>query len=192
MKNNPWKTLSSTKKYETPWFAVREDRVIRPDGTPGTYSVVSAGRLATGVLPLWPDGTLTLVGQYRYALDEYSWEIPEGGGSFDLPPEQIARQELREETGIEARSWEYLGRLHTSNCFVNEVCHLFLARDLTQGEPDPDPEEVVHPRRVPLQEAVAMASDGRITDSISIVGIFRLLARLGFQATSPDTAKTTI
>jgi ADP-ribose diphosphatase len=160
---------------------VREDRVVKPDGSPGTYSVVSAARLAAGVLPVWPDGTVTLVGQFRYPLDEYSWEIPEGGGDLREPPVEVARRELLEETGIRAERWESLGRLHTSNCFVDEVCHLFLARDLVQGEPRPDPSEVIETRRVTFEEAVAMANDGRITDSITIVGIFRLLARLGLR-----------
>jgi 8-oxo-dGTP pyrophosphatase MutT (NUDIX family) len=177
MQDNPWKLRASSHKYANPWFTVREDQVIRPDGTPGIYGVVSARRLAIGILPLWEDGSLTLVGQYRYPLQEYSWEIPEGGGEFGVAPLESAKRELREETGIEARVWEYFGRMHTSNCFVNEVCHLFLATDLTQGVAAPDPEEVLQTCRIPFDEAVAMARDGRITDSISIVGIFRLLAR---------------
>lgn len=171
---NPWKTLSTSRIYETAWFSVREDTVIRPDGNQGTYSVVSAERLALGVLPLWPDQTLTLVGQFRYPIGEYSWEIPEGGGPLTEDPLIGAKQELLEETGIEADSWHYLGRCHTSNCFTDEVCHLFLARNLRQGTPRPSPDEELVARRVSLTEAVAMAADGRITDSISIVAIFRL------------------
>ena len=87
--DNPWKRVSSETKYENPWFHVREDRVVRPDGKPGRYSVVSAARLATGIVPLWPDGSVTLVGQYRYPLDEYSWEIPEGGGALTDPQDAV-------------------------------------------------------------------------------------------------------
>jgi ADP-ribose pyrophosphatase len=179
--NNPWKTLSSSRIYQNPWFGVREDQVIRPDGLPGTYSVVSAARTATGILPLWPDGSLTLVGQYRYAIGEYSWEIPEGGGNLTDDPESIARRELLEETGIQAESWEYMGRIHTSNCFVNELCHLFLARQLTAGTPLPDAVEVLSVRRESFATVVDMALDGRITDSISVAAVFRLLARFNFQ-----------
>jgi len=175
-----WKTVSSTFIYGNKWFTVREDQIVRPDGQAGTYSVVSAARLATGILPLWPDGSLTLVGQYRYPLSEYSWEIPEGGGPLDADPLEIGRQELREETGIEAAGWEYLGRMHTSNCFVDEVCHLFLATDLTQSIAHPDPEEFIRTQRVSFDEAIRMAYDGRITDAISIGGIFRLAVHLNF------------
>lgn len=177
MQTNPWQTLSSSRICENKWFSVLEHRVIRPDGQPGVYNVVSAGRLATGILPIWPDGSITLVGQYRYPLKEYSWEIPEGGGSFDIDPLDTAKQELKEETGIVAKTWEYLGRIHTSNCFMDEVCHLYLAQDLTQGIANPDPVEVIQTKKVPLKDAVAMALNGDITDAISVAGIFRLSAR---------------
>jgi len=170
---NPWKTLSTVEIYRNNWFSVREDSVIRPDGELGTYSVVSASRVATGIVPLWPDGTVTLVGQHRYPLDEYSWEIPEGGGDLAATPLGIAKQELKEESGIEAATWTYLGRVHTSNCFTDELCHLFLARNLTQHLATPDPDEILETQRIPLHEAITMACDGRITDSISIAGIFR-------------------
>src|SRR5687768_18570486 len=107
---NPWKTLSTVEIYRNNWFSVREDSVIRPDGELGTYSVVSASRLATGIVPLWEDGTITLVGQHRYPLDEYSWEIPEGGGQLTAHPLGIAQRELIEETGLEAATWIELGR----------------------------------------------------------------------------------
>lgn len=177
MEKNPWETLSSSQIYENQWFAVREDQVIGPDGKRGTYHVVSVRRVAVGILPIWEDGSLTLVGQYRYPINEYSWEIPEGGGAFDVDPVESAKRELREETGLTARRWEYLGRTHTSNCFMDEVCHLYLAEGLTQGVAEPGPEEILQTKRVPIEEAVAMAQDGRITDAISIAGVFRLLSR---------------
>lgn len=175
---NPWKTLSSSPVYGNKWFAVREDRVVRPDGELGTYSVVSAARLATGIVPLWPDGTVTLVGQYRYPLNEYSWEIPEGGGDLTADPLEIARRELSEETGLEAAIWIDLGRVHTSNCFTDELCHLFLAHDLVQGTATPDPDEVIATRLVTFEEAMRMIADGRITDAISIAGLFRASVHL--------------
>lgn len=174
MTRNPWKTLGTKSICENPWFRVRTDRVIRPDGNPGTYSVVTANRLALGILPLWADDTLTLVGQYRYPLREYSWEIPEGGGDPGEDPLVAAKRELLEETGIEADRWQCLGRCDISNCFLDERGHLYLARDLRQGRSCPGPDEEIETRRVPLQEAIEMANDGRITDALSIVGPFRL------------------
>jgi len=171
---NPWTRVSTRAIYDNPWFGVREDQVLRPDGSPGIYGVVTAARWALGVLPLWPDRTLTLVGQFRYPIGEYSWEIPEGGGDLADEPLAGAKRELLEETGLEAESWRYLGRCHTSNCFVDEVGHLYLAEQLHQGIAQPGPDEQLVTHRVPLREAVAMAYDGRITDAISIAGIFRL------------------
>jgi 8-oxo-dGTP pyrophosphatase MutT (NUDIX family) len=178
MSTNPWKKLATRPIYGTPWFSVRCDDVIRPDGRRGTYSVVHSERLAVGVLPLWDDGTITLVGQWRYPLDEYSWEIPEGGGDPTRDPIEAARAELREEAGLSAGLWTYLGRCHTSNCWTDEVGHLFLAQDLVQGTPEPGGDEEIALRRLPAREAIAMAQDGRITDAISIVGLFRLARHL--------------
>ena len=174
MAKNPWKRLGSTAVYQNPWFSVRKDDVIRPDGERGTYSVVESQRLAVGILPVWDDWTLTLVGQYRYPIDQYSWEIPEGGGPLDGDPVVSAKRELREETGIEAASWLHLGRCNLSNCFLDEQCHLYLARDLRQGKPEPGGDEELVTRRVSLDEAMAMAADGTITDALTIVGLFRL------------------
>jgi 8-oxo-dGDP phosphatase len=174
MSRNPWRRLGTRPIYGTPWFSVRCDDVVRPDGRRGTYSVVHSERLAVGVVPLWNDGTVTLVGQWRYPLDAYSWEIPEGGGDLGADPLVAAQMELREEAGIEARSWAYLGRCHTSNCWTDEVGHLFLARDLVQGTPEPGGDEEIAVQRIPAREAIAMALDGRITDAISIIGLFQL------------------
>jgi 8-oxo-dGTP pyrophosphatase MutT (NUDIX family) len=185
MFRNPWKTLGSRPIYATPWFSVRCDEVVRPDGARGTYSVVHSERLAVGVVPLWDDGTVTLVGQWRYPLAEYSWELPEGGGDPARAPIEAARMELREEAGIEARAWVDLGRCHTSNCWTDEIGHLFLARDLVQGTPEPGGDEELVTRRLPLTEAIAMAADGRITDAISIVALFRAAEFLAGRLAAP-------
>ena len=114
--NNPWNTVQSRAIYENAWIQVREDNVIRPDGKPGIYGVVSPKNLAIGVVPLHEDGTVTLVGQFRYTLNEYSWEIPEGGCPFDEAPIEAARRELREETGLRAATLRPIGgEIHLSN-----------------------------------------------------------------------------
>ncbi len=164
--NNPWRKLSSERVYENSWISVREDRVTRPDGEPGIYGVVHYKNTAVGVLPV-EDGHTYLVGQYRYPLEQYSWEIPEGGCPEGEEPLQAARRELKEETGFEAENWRMLGEAYLSNSVADEYAVWFLATDLTPGEWQPEGGEVLEIRRVPLDEALRMALDGRITDVMS-------------------------
>ena len=126
---NPWRTLGSRRVYENPWISVREDSVVRPDGEPGIYGVVHYKNTAVGVLPV-EDDHVYLVGQYRYPLDRYSWEIPEGGCPEGEEPLGAARRELREETGLEAGSWRRLGEAYLSNSVADEYAVWFLATDL--------------------------------------------------------------
>jgi len=134
---NPWQKISSRPIYNNPWINVREDQVVTPSGTKGIYGVVEA-KPAIGVVPLTKDLQTYLVGQYRYTLDTYSWEIPEGGGDDNEAVLDGAKRELKEETGLIASSWTFLDTLYTSNSFTDEVAHLFLAQDLTQGKAQPD------------------------------------------------------
>jgi 8-oxo-dGTP pyrophosphatase MutT (NUDIX family) len=167
---NPWRTLDSRHVYENPWISVREDSVIRPDGDPGIYGVVHYKNTAVGVLPVENDHVY-LVGQYRYPLARYSWEIPEGGCPEDEEPLEAGRRELREETGFEAGNWRRLGEAFLSNSVADEYAVWFLATDLVAGEPQNEGTEVIGVRRVPLREAVVMAMDGRITDALSILAL---------------------
>ena len=167
---NPWRTLESMRVYENPWISVREDSVIRPDGEPGIYGVVHYKNTAVGVLPV-QDDHVYLVGQYRYPLERYSWEIPEGGCPDGEEPLRAAQRELREETGLEAGSWRRLGEAFLSNSVADEHAVWFLATDLVPGEPHNEGTEVIGVRRVPLREAVAMALDGRITDALSVLAL---------------------
>jgi 8-oxo-dGTP pyrophosphatase MutT (NUDIX family) len=170
-RSNPWRRLETRIAYENPWLRLREDRVIRPDQQPGIYGVVEMKTIATGVVPIDDDGSTYLVGQYRYSLDAYSWEIPQGGGALEVAPRDSAARELQEETGIEAKAWHFLGQVHTSNCVTNEVGYLYLVRDLVHGASDPDGDERLEVERVPFDQALAMALDGRITDAMSIIGL---------------------
>lgn len=167
---NPWKTLHSRKVYENPWIDVREDAVIRPDGEQGIYGVVHYKNIAVGVLAI-EDDFVYLVGQYRYTLGNYSWEIPEGGCPEGEEPLEAAKRELEEETGLRAERWERMGAAHLSNSVSDEVAIWFLATGLRQGKSRPDGTEKLQTRRVPFQVALGMAFSGEITDAISLLAI---------------------
>lgn len=170
---NTWTRLSEELKYENPWISVSEHKVLNPSGKPGIYGVVSFKNLAIGILPLDQDYNTWLVGQWRYPLNEYSWEIPEGGGPLGIDPLESARRELKEETGLIAGKYTVLGHIHTSNSVCNESGILYLAQDLTQTEAEPEENEDLQIRKLPFSEAHQMVMDGRITDSLSMAAILK-------------------
>lgn len=173
MTENPWTTHDSRVVYKNDWITVREDAVTRPDGKAGIYGVVET-RLATGVIALTKDEDLYLVGQYRYPMGCYSWEIPEGGSDPGEEPLEACKRELLEEAGLTAEKWEPLGgEVHLSNCHSSERAYLFVARDLHVGEAAPEGTERLQVRRVPWMEALAMVDSGEIQDAISIIAILR-------------------
>jgi 8-oxo-dGTP pyrophosphatase MutT (NUDIX family) len=173
LQTDPWTVVGSREVYVNPWIRVREDQVIRPDSKPGIYGVVEFANYALGVVVVTDTLDTYLVGQWRYTLGRYSWEIPEGGGKKSLPPLVSAQRELREETGITASEWVDLGLFDLSNSVTDEIGFIFLARELTLGESEPDGDEVLNVKRIPLADARAMCLDGRITDGVSIIGILR-------------------
>jgi 8-oxo-dGTP pyrophosphatase MutT (NUDIX family) len=170
---NPWTTLSGRVHYENPWIEVREDRVLRPDGEPGIYGVVHFKNRAIGVLPVDDDGSVWLVGQYRYPLQAESWEIPEGGSPPEESPEETARRELLEETGLSAGHLELIGTIHLSNSVSDEYGYIYRATGLTRGASNPEATERLEVRRVPWDEARSMLDRGVITDSLSVVALLR-------------------
>jgi 8-oxo-dGTP pyrophosphatase MutT (NUDIX family) len=177
---NPWTTLSTREAYVNPWIRVREDQVINPSGGRGIYGVVEYRNRAVGVVPVDDEGFTWLVGQWRYSHDRYEWEIPEGGCPPGESPEECARRELLEETGLRAAIIEpLLTGLQLSNSTTNEICDLFIARGLTPGESSPEETEKLRVLRLPLLEAVAMARDGRIKDSPSVLALLELALRMG-------------
>lgn len=173
--SNPWRTLGGREVYENDWILVREDAVIRPDGNPGVYGVVHFKNRAIGIVPVDDEGRIHLVGQYRYPLDRYSWEIPEGGCPHDEQPLAAAQRELLEETGLVATEWRLLGTAHLSNSVTDEEAFCFLATGLTQHAARPDGTEKLENRLVTLDEALAMVESGGISDALSIIGILRYL-----------------
>jgi len=175
--HNPWKTLSQRPIYDNPWINVSEDKVINPNGGDGIYGLVHFKHLAIGIIPIDEHGNTWLVGQYRYALSEYSWEIPMGGGALTLDPVLSAQRELKEETGLSANDWRLLMKLHTSNSVSDEVGWVFVARQLTSGQPQFDDTEAIDIQKLPLAAAIDKVLDGTITDAISVAGLLKLRAQ---------------
>lgn len=174
VKVGPWVRRSTSVPYLNPWIQVEHHEVIDPTGKSGVYGVVRFKHVALGCVPLHDDGTITLVGQHRYPLDAWSWEIPEGGGRKDREPLAEIQRELKEETGLTGTDWIELGSLQMSNSVTDEVARLWLVRDLTQGGNQLDSTEGdIQVKRVPFTEAVEMAYDGRMTDSISVAALLR-------------------
>ncbi|HEX5269390.1 MAG TPA: NUDIX hydrolase [Gemmataceae bacterium] len=171
MSDNPWTRLARRVAYENPWIAVWHDDVTRPDGQPGVYGVVHYRNLAVGVVPIDDRDRLLLVGQYRYPLDLYSWEIPEGGAPAGEDGLAAAKRELLEETGCTAERWEELLRAHLSNSVSDEAAVVYLATGLAQGQANPDGTERLQVRWVPFAEAVDMVRRGAITDALSVMAI---------------------
>ena len=167
----PWQRRSRRVAYENPWIDVWHDEVRRPDGSEGVYGLVHFHTRAVGVVAVGEDGRLLLVGQHRYALDEYSWEIPEGGVEADESLEDGARRELREETGYVASRWRRLARITLSNSVTDERGALFLAENLIAGEAEPDPTELLAVRWVTLDEALAEIAAGEIHDVMTVAAI---------------------
>ena len=170
---NPWKTLKSEKIYDSPWIGLTKHDVLNPNGNPGTYSVVHFKNLAIGVLPLDEHNNTWIVGQYRYPIDQYSWEIPEGGGKRDVPPLDSAKRELLEETGITARKWTKILEMHLSNSASDEFSILYVAQDLSFGASQPEDDEQLEVRKIHFDELYAMVNDGRITDSLTVTTVLK-------------------
>ncbi len=170
---NPWTTLSKTEAYKNPWIAVSHREVLNPAGGKGIYGVVQFNNVAVGILPLDENNNTWLVGQYRYTLEQYSWEIPEGGSPINTPPLESAKRELKEEVGLVAKTWSTLLEIHTSNSVTDEYGIVYIAKDLTEEAAEPEETEELVIKKLPFEEALQMAMDGRITDSITIAALFK-------------------
>ena len=171
-----WKQLDSRIVYENPWMEVREDHVINPGGGRNHYGYVHFKNRAIAILPLDSEGNTWLVGQERYTLGEYSWELAMGGAPLDESPLDAAKRELKEETGLTAERWSEVMRLHPSNSITDEVGIVYIAEGLTQGETEFEETEDLEIRKLPLDEALQLVNDGEITDAISVAAILRVSA----------------
>ena len=173
---NPWKTLKTTEVYDNPWIHIDEHNVINPSGNPGIYGTIHFKNLACGIIPLDDDDTTWIVGQYRYALDRYSWEIPMGGVAVGTDPLTGAQRELKEETGLTAAQWKKILEVDLSNSVTDETGVVFVAEGLTRGEPDFEETEQLEIRELPFDDLVRMVIDGQISDLLSVAGILKLAA----------------
>lgn len=178
---NPWVTLSKKNIYDNPWIHVEEHQVINPAGGKGIYGKVHFKNIAIGIVALDKENNTWLVGQHRYTLNEWSWEIPEGGGPLEKDILESARRELKEETGLVAGRWTEVIRTHLSNSVSDEVGVIFLAEELKEENSErEDTEADMKVWKLPFNEALAMVLDGRITDGLSIMGILKVARMKGY------------
>jgi 8-oxo-dGTP pyrophosphatase MutT (NUDIX family) len=171
---NPWTILEERSVYDNKWIGLTEFDVLNPSGGKGIYGKVHFKNIAIGILPLDDELHTWLVGQYRFPLDQYSWEIPEGGGDPAVPALESAQRELREETGLIAHEWTPIQEMYLSNSVSDEKAILFLARNLEQHDAMPEETEQLVVRRLPFEEAYRMVEQGIITDAMSVAAIFKV------------------
>jgi hypothetical protein len=162
---NPWKIVSEKEIYDNPWINLTEYQVINPSGNPGIYGQVHYKNIAIGILPLDEDMNTYLVGQYRFT--------PEGGGIIGVDPLESAKRELLEETGLKAREWTEIQRMHLSNSVSDELCILYIAKGLEQHEAEPEDTEQLIVKKVPFNEVYQMVCNGEITDSLAVTAILK-------------------
>lgn len=186
---NPWRTVDVRTVYETPWIGVEHHEVIKPNGQPGIYGVVRQKKVAVGVLPIAADGSVQLVGQWRYALDAYSWEMPEGGCEPDETAEACARRELAEEAGVTAAHLVEVLRMHTSNSVSDEYALCYIGYGLSPASGELDDTEVITRAQVPFAEVLAQVADGRITDSMTVACVLRAYHMAMTGGLPPDLAR---
>jgi len=170
---NPWETLKSEEKYNNPWIKVTEHQTINADGGDGIYGVVHYKNIAIGIIPLDEEYNTWIVGQYRYPLQQYSWEICEGGGLIDIDVLDSAKRELLEELGLKANNWNPVMEIHLSNSVSDEKGIIYIAKDLSYHNPEPEEGEVLQIKKLPFNKIYEMVMDGKITDSLTVAGILK-------------------
>ncbi len=179
--DNPWITLSKKNIYDNPWIKLEEHQVINPAGGKGIYGKVHFKNIAIGIIALDDKNNTWLVGQYRYTLNEWSWEIPEGGGPIEKNVLESAQRELKEETGLVAERWTEILTTHLSNSVSDEVGYVFLAEELKEGRNDLEETEAdMKVWKLPFSEVVAMVLEGKITDGLSVMGILKVARMKGW------------
>jgi ADP-ribose pyrophosphatase len=171
---NPWKILAAKPIYKNPWIELTEYDVVNPSGGTGIYGKLHFRNTAIGIITLTDQQETHLVGQYRFTLNQYSWEIPEGGTPEGTDPLEGAKRELLEETGLTANNWQLLFNMHLSNSVSDEYACVYLARELTQHEPQPEETEQLVVKQLPFEEVYRLVTAGHITDSMSVAAVLKI------------------
>lgn len=174
MSKSPWKILKSESKYKTPWIEIIHHDVITPGGSNGIYGCVIFQNIAVGVIALDKDYNTWLVGQFRFPLQKYTWELPEGGCPLDEVPLAAAQRELKEEVGITAKEWTLVQEMDLSNSATDEVSFTYVAKDIVLGEACQDDNEDITIKKLPFNEVYQMVLKGEIRDAISVAGILKV------------------
>jgi ADP-ribose pyrophosphatase len=175
---NPWTKLSGEVKYENPWIKIIEDKVLNPAGKDGIYGVVHFKTHAIAIIPLDEDNNTWIVGQYRYPLSSYEWEVIEGGCPEGTSPLETAKRELIEEAGLKADSFEMILEMQLSNSTTDEVSYTYIARGLTQVEAEPEEDEQLVIKKLPFEEVYQMVLRNEIRDGLSVASVLMAKAEL--------------
>lgn len=169
-----WKELNRKEVYGNNWISVYHSEILNPNGGEGIYGVVHFKNLAIGVIPIDDYGNTYLVGQERFPFNgKYTWEIIEGGGPVEKDPMESAKRELLEEAGLKAESWALIQEMDLSNSATDERALIYLAKDLSQHQSNPDETEDLQIKKLPLTEAIEMVMRGKIIDSLSVAGLLK-------------------
>ena len=185
----PWRSDGETVIFDNPWMRLTRHPATAPTGLDADYVVMRPRNLSVGVLPVHDDGTVTLVGQQRFALMNWSWEMPEGGAPFDEDPLAGARRELAEEAGLEAAHWREALKTEMSNSITDERAMAWIAWGLGPVPVAPDPTEVIHIARVPFGDLLREIGRGSVRDMFTVATTLRAyhMAREG--ELPPELAK---
>lgn len=178
--SNPWQTLRRKNIYHNPWITVEEHDVMNPAGNETIYGIVQFSHYAIGILPVDTEGNTWLIGQYRYPVNEYTWEIPEGGGDIAIDPLISAQRELLEEAGIKAEKWTLLQELQLSNSVTDEYGFIYLAENLSFENPNPDEDEDLQVIKISLADAYQLVLNGAIKDSLTVIALLKAKILFGF------------
>ena len=168
---NPWQIVDEQLVYDNKFISLTHYNVINPSGNNGIYGKVHFKNIAVGVIPIDSEGNTYLVGQFRFTLNQYSWEIPEGGCPFDEEPLVGAQRELLEETGLISKKWQLLGTAHLSNSVSDEIAIFYLATNLTQAQAQPEDTEQLQIKKVHISKVFEMIQKGEITDALSVLAL---------------------